>query len=239
MNTIIRTCYHRFHALPEQTTDRVLFLSGLVLACGEFYKQLFLYYRINHGTYDWWFFPFQLCSLPMYLCLMLPLLPKGRIKTALCTFMRDFGLLGGIAALLVPEGFSHIHWSLTLHGYLWHLLLIFISFFVWLCGRADSSRRGFRHAVLLYGICCVIATLINVLSPGRGQADMFYISPYHLNAQPVFHQLSLRLGIWPANLSYLLTVCMGARLIHAALAAADALPFFCAPPHSRPHESGK
>ena len=44
---------------------------GLVLALGELYKQLFLYQVVNQGRYDWWYFPMQLCSTPMYLCIIL------------------------------------------------------------------------------------------------------------------------------------------------------------------------
>lgn len=50
----------------------VLSACGLILAVSEIYKQGFLYYIVNGEQYDWWYFPFQLCSIPMYLCLLLP-----------------------------------------------------------------------------------------------------------------------------------------------------------------------
>lgn len=49
---------------------------GLVLALGELYKQLFLYQIVNQGRYDWWYFPMQLCSTPMYLCIILIFMHK-------------------------------------------------------------------------------------------------------------------------------------------------------------------
>ena len=51
----------------------------------------------------------------MYLCLLLPFLKHKSMKTAVCTFLQDFNLLGGLAALIVSEGFRGIHWTLTLH----------------------------------------------------------------------------------------------------------------------------
>lgn len=213
MKTSIRRLFARFSALPEQTTDRSLFIFGVALACGELYKQLFLYYHINHEAYDWWFFPFQLCSLPMYFCLLMPFLRRSRLKTAIDTFMQDFNLMGGIAALAVPEGFSNIHWSLTLHGYVWHILLIVIGLYIWICGRADLSKKGFLHTIPVFAVCCCIATFINITAPGH-RADMFYISPYHPSTQIIFHDLALRLGIQTANLLYLGTVCMGGGVMH-------------------------
>lgn len=212
-----KTIFTQLRDLPETATSHILFLSGILLAVTELYKQLFLFYRINHQSYDWWFFPFQLCSLPMYLCLMIPFLPSGRTKTALYTFMQDYSLMGGIAALIIPDGFCHIHWTLTLHGYLWHCLLILIGLLIYINGRSDLSRRGFLDTIPCFALSCCIATIINVWAPGHGRADMFYISPYTPSSQPVFHSLALHLGIQPANLLYLLTLLAGAAIIHRIL----------------------
>lgn len=217
MNKMIKTLLSQLHTLTDQDSDRILFSCGVFLSAAELYKQFFLFYVIYHQSYDWWFFPFQLCSLPMYFCLLLPFLPSGRIKTTLCTFMQDYGLLGGIAALIVPEGFRHIHWTLTLHGYVWHILLILISLFLLFTGRSDVSRRNFTDTVPLFAACCCIATAVNVLTPGRGSADMFYISPYTPGTQPVFRELALYLGILPANLLYLLTILTGSAILHILL----------------------
>lgn len=208
-----------FRTLTEKHGDRILNGCGWFLLVCEIYKQLFLYYTINHGNYDWWFFPFQLCSLPMYLCLLLPFLPDGRLKTVFYTFMQDFGLLGGIAALIVSDGFRHIHWSLTLHGYVWHLVLIFISLVIFSSGRSDLSLKGFLRILPFFALCCCIATLINVAAPGYGIADMFYISPYHPSTQLLIHDISLKYGILTGHLIYLSSVCLGGFLVHESFAA--------------------
>ncbi len=213
------TTFFRLRLLSDKTFSHILTICGIALLTSEAYKQLFLYFVINRQSYDWWFFPFQMCSLPMYLCLILPFIRNDSAKTILLTFMQDFGLLGGIAALLVPDGFRNIHWSLTIHGYVWHLILIFISIFIWLTGRSDLSRKGFFKILPFFVLCCAVAEAINILAPGHGQADMFYISPYHPSTQPVFHDLALSLGINITNLLYLLTVCLGGFLVHIMLAA--------------------
>lgn len=200
--------------LSDHTFSMILLGFGLFLGSCELYKQFFLYFIINHGSYDWWFFPFQLCSIPMYLCLLLPLLPAGSGKTRVYTFMQDFSIMGGIAALIIPEGFSHIHWTLTLHGYLWHISLIIISLLIWFCGRADTSLKGYFNMLPLFFLCCAAATLINVTAPGHGRANMFYISPLTETTQPFFCDLAVKIGIIPSNLLYLITVCIGAALVH-------------------------
>lgn len=201
-------------SLSDRSFSRFLFGCGIFLSACELYKQIFLYVVINGGHYDWWFFPFQLCSLPMYLCLILPFLREGSFKTTLYTFMQDFNLLGGLAALIIPEGFRHIHWSLTLHGYVWHILLVLIGLSIALSGRSDQSQKGYIRTIPVFVICCCIATLINLYTPGRGRADMFYITPYSPSSQPVFHELALILGNIPANLLYLGAICLGGYVVH-------------------------
>lgn len=91
----------------SRQTDLLLFLCSLILALTEIYKQLFIYYIENNGSYDWWYFPFQLCSIPMYLGLGIPFI-SPKLKNSFYSFIQDFGLLGGIMALAEPSGLMHL-----------------------------------------------------------------------------------------------------------------------------------
>ena len=198
--------------------DPVLFFSGLFLAVSETYKQAFLYVVVFDGFYNWWYFPFQLCSVPMYLCLALPLLPEGRVKGTVLTFLQDFGILGGVMALLVPEGFLWEYVTLTCHGFLWHFLLIFIGFYVAFSRQADSTKAGYLHTLPLYGVCCAIATAVN-LTVQRffwpySYANMFYINPCFPSEQAVFHTIAITFGTPVGLISYLAASCIGAFLVH-------------------------
>lgn len=204
--------------LPQAYRVRLLFFLGILLALSECYKQMFLYYIVNGRKYDWWYFPFQLCSLPMYFCLLLPLVKNRRLQLIILTFMQDFNLLGGIMALAEPSGLLHPYWFLTLHGLLWHILLIFIGLLIGFSHESDSSFTGYVSTLPLFLICCGIATLINVTAKPLGQADMFYISPYYPNNQAVFYTISQKLGVLPGNIIYLLSICTGGLLFHMIFA---------------------
>lgn len=192
----------------------LLFLCGILLAVTECWKQLFLYYVVNQQTYNWWYFPFQLCSLPMYFCLVLPFVFSSKKKTVLCTFMQDFNLLGGIMALAEPSGLFHPYWLLTLHGLVWHLLLIYIGLVIAFSHLSDTSFMGFVRTLPLFFGCCIIASVINRTAKPLGQADMFYISPYYPSAQIIFHEIALKFGISIGNTVYLLATCSGGFLFH-------------------------
>lgn len=230
------------HIRPE----RALLFTGLLLLFLELWKQVYLYFAVFQHTYHVWYLPFQLCSLPMYFCLLYAGLCKkaapvkavspdalrsakaersvyagfaGAFCSALCTFLSDFGLLGGVAALCYPYGFTFPeHPLLTLHGYVWHLLLIFLSLYISKSGLSDTKRAGFLKTLPLFFACAFLAFCLNVALHPYGDCDMFYISPYHLSSQPVFRRIDAAIGR-PAGIAvYLSAVVCGAYLCHVFLA---------------------
>jgi len=208
--------------LNRRSYYRILFLCGLVLALSELYKQLFIYYIVGQGRYDWWYFPFQLCSLPMYLCLLIPLFRGNAFGRILTTFVQDFGFLGGVMALLEPSGLLHPYWTLTLHGLSWHIMLVFISLFITFAQSTDAATAASAHSLTaylqmlpLFAIFCLIATAINTMT--HGAADMFYISPYYPVTQVVFDKISILYGTGAGIFIYLLSICLGGFLCHMGL----------------------
>lgn len=217
LSAVVYLAYDTSRKVKSTRVPILLFFCGLLLAATECWKQLFLYYIVNQQTYNWWYFPFQLCSLPMYFCLVLPFVSSKHKKTILYTFMQDFNLLGGIMALAEPSGLFHPYWFLTLHGLVWHLLLIYIGLVIAFSHLSDPSYMGFGRTLPLFFACCIIATIINRTAKPLGQADMFYISPYYPSAQFVFHEIALKYGISIGNGVYVSATCLGGFIFHVIL----------------------
>ena len=244
-------CAVKIKCIPYLRRIRVLTICGWVLAAAEIYKQLFLYYVVNNGVYDWWYFPFQLCSVPMYLCILLPLAGKvhislrsgsdmpardllrpenaesspGSLQSVFLTFMGCFTFISTAAALLYPQDFLRIYVTLTLHGFIWHGILLFISLTVFLSGMADLSQGGFVRSAVLFLILCAVAVCINIAaepamtaaySAGlirNPYAAMFYLNPYHISPQPVVSTIQKSAGI-PVGLAlYIAAITAAARII--------------------------
>ena len=194
--------------------NHVLAVTGIILAIGEIYKQLFFYCIIGKGSYDWWLFPFQLCSLPMYLCLLLPFLHNERRRKIVCTFLLDFNMMGAIATFIDPSGILHDYWTLTLHGLIWHLILIFIGFFIVLTRQADLSPKGFKATLPLFAFFCITAEILNVVLHPHGAINLFYISPYEISTQLLFSDIDRIFGRIAGICLYILAMIAGAYLIH-------------------------
>ena len=196
---------------------RLMVTAGILFGCLELLKQWYLVTAVFPDRYPVWYVPFQLCSMPIYLGLLYPFFPE-RLKRAAETFLVDFGLLGGAAALIVRDGFTFPeHPALTLHGWVWHLLMCALAIILWLRQTpGQSSPRGFAGTLPLLAVLALIAEGINVILHPFGDCDMFYISPYHLSSQPFFHDVDVVIGRPLGILFYLFAVILGAAIIHGA-----------------------
>ena len=191
----------------EKQNKIILWSVGGFLLVSEIYKQLFYTFYIGEGVYQWWIFPFQLCSVPMYLCLIAPLIKNEKIRQSFYTFLATYNLLGGFLAMFEQSGLSHEYVTLTLHAYVWHLSLVFVGFYLIASGRAAKSIKDYIPAIGVFAVLCVIAQGINVsfhhakwlnLVPEEQSLKMFYISPYYTTPIIVFKQIEEACG-WIVN----------------------------------------
>ena len=183
----------------EKTFRRVLLGCGIFLMLSEVYKQLFYTFYIYNVEYRWWIFPFQLCSIPMYLSVPVGIIGQGKVRRACCEFMLAYNLMGGFVAFIEPSGLVHEYWTLTLHAFIWHMLLVFIGLYIGATGHAGKSFKDFLPAAAMFVCLCGVAFIINLIlwKPSGGTINMFYVGP---DTSPiiVFKTISEKFG-WYVN----------------------------------------
>ncbi len=201
---------------------RVFFLVGILLTLSEIIKQFLLTFAVNGGSYYWWYFPFQLCSIPMYLMLLLPFLP-ARAQNTFLTFLATFGLLGGIAAFADTSGLHYTLAVLTAHSYLWHIVLILTGLYagITLIRTRVLCAGAFLVSALFYLLCCLAAIFINLTFDSYGTINMFYINPDYMMQQVIFRDIAVRLGNPAAIFLYISATICGAFLLFLIWKFAD------------------
>ncbi len=205
-------------AMTEKDVRRILVITGWILVFLEVFKQLFLYHIVNGGAFDLWFFPFQLCSVPMYLCILMPV-SGDNVRCTMLTFMGGYTFVSAAAALIYPADILRPYIALTVHGFIWHGLILFISLLIIFTGTADHSARGLLQAAVLFSMLCAAAIIINIAAESampairaahpavpHDWAAMFYLNPYHISPQPVVDTVQKAAGIPAGLLLYALTV---------------------------------
>lgn len=165
----------------DARTDRIVFSCGVAFFLLELYKQL-LYYFVLHGeVYDFSVFPFQFCSLPIYLCLAAPILPWERARKTVYRFLALFGVVGGYLVMGYPA-FSEIY-ALCIHSMLWHTLMIAIGGYLLIAVECGTNfRRDLVPTSLMFLLCFAIAIGLNfLLAPAADRTgtalNLFYMNP--------------------------------------------------------------
>ncbi len=193
--------------------QRVFLVAGTVLLVSEIWKQYCLTFVLNGGAYQWWYFPFQLCSVPMYLCFPLAFLKGGRSRDSLLAFFSDYTLLSGVIVFLDTTGMHYGYIPLTLHSFLWHFLLIVLGLFAGTRKR-DRGTRSFFGATAVYLMCCILAEVFNLCFDRFDIINMFYINPHYYMGQLGFRELLRFLPNQAVIGLYILATVFGALLFH-------------------------
>ncbi len=201
----------------EKGNRIVLCSAGGFLILSEVYKQLFYTFVIGGGSYQWWIFPFQLCSIPMYFCVIAPWLGDGPVRRGMYNFMLAFNLMSGAVAFTEPSGLCHEYWTLTLHAFIWHMLLVFVGLYLGFSGRAGLKLGDFRYAAAAFGALCLAAFAFNLIfwnmpaasDDPAGHMNMFYIGPAN-SPIIVFKDICLRFGWYVNTPIYIFCLCVAA-----------------------------
>lgn len=184
----------------DEKKNKILLLafSGVLIA-SEIFKQLFLFYVISDHSIAWGEFPFQMCSMPMYLCPIAVFCGNERVKRAAYGFMMCFNLLGGFAGVFEPSGVFLEQVPLTVHAIAWHYSLVFLAFYIIFSHRAGHTKEDYLDIVKLFVILCFIAFVINTLlgiTVGE-EVDMFFVGP-NPTTIIVFNSIAAKFG-WTAS----------------------------------------
>lgn len=212
---------------PE-LSDRLFFLCGVLMLSSEIWKQIVLTFFVGNGVYDWWYFPFQLCSVPMYVLLAYPWLRGPRIRQTLLAFLMSYCLLSGVIVFADTSGLQYPVFALSVHSYTWHILLILIGIgagLVYCRGLSGNNQvlfsrtlsrafplRPFLNGTALYLACCLVAEALNLTLDRYGLINMFYINPDYKMQQVFFRDLARVIGNLPSILVYIAATVLGAFL---------------------------
>lgn len=214
---IISTIFiaNKLKNISDKNHKRLLFGVGLFLVTIEIYKELFYYYVINNGHYDWSIFPFQLCDVPIYICLLVPFIKNKKIEETIYNFMVSYNLLGGFITFFEPSGIIREYFSMTLHGFIWHIILVFLGIYLALSGRCLKKRKDFKSSFIMFLILCLFALTLNLSlnNTSNGMLNAFYLGP-KISPIIVFSSISTNYGWFVNMIIYILSITFGAYLVY-------------------------
>lgn len=90
----------------ETYIRRFLLVETLLITVLEIYKQINFSFHVNGSQilfdYQWYAFPFQFCSTPMYIGLLTAVIRGKSLHEHLCSYLATYALFSGICVMVYP-----------------------------------------------------------------------------------------------------------------------------------------
>lgn len=186
--------------LSDSQFRKIMLGIGIALIVLEIFKQLIFAYDKDTGIwkYDWKQFPFQFCSVPMYVMVIVGCLKECKFRDYLCSFLATFGLFAGIIVMLYPSTVLSSIIVRFCQSMIHHMSMVIGGFVVIVSGKVKFEHKTVLKAMAVFSVAVCMAFLMNIifhLSGNTASFNMFYIGPFSDSDIPVFHQIGQSLNI--------------------------------------------
>ncbi len=187
---------------PQTQPWKVVFGVAVLVTILEIYKQINYSFGYEDGisfAYQWYAFPFQFCSTPMYVGLLAGLFRKGKVSDALMAYLATFAMFAGLYVMLYPGDVFVGTVGINIQTMICHGSMLVIGVYLLYCGRVKLKHKTVLKAAAVFAVCVTIAVVMNEAAYRTGLLEshtfnMFFVSPYCDPSLPVY---SLVQGVVP------------------------------------------
>ena len=175
----------KFKNCSDKAFRRIVLICWLIMATLEIYKQLVYSYSVEptviEWDYQWYAFPYQLCSTPLYVLPFVFILKDSKFRDAFVAYIGTFSLFAGTAVFCYPgDVFSHVV-GISIQTMVHHGLQIVLGVFFLVWSRKRINRWFFLKSIPVFASLVTIAMIANEAFMLLGideTFNMFYISPH-------------------------------------------------------------
>lgn len=181
--------------LSKNQVNNIVLLTAIVVAALEIMKQInFSFSAGDNGIefdYQWYAFPFQFCSTPMYVGLLAGLIRKGRLYDHLCAYLATYAVFAGLVVMFYPGDVFIGTICINVQTMICHGSMIPIGALLYASGVVKAEHKTIFRAGCVFSIAVALASVMNELAYVTGLLDsesfnMFYISPHCSPSLPVY-----------------------------------------------------
>ena len=165
---------------------RVVLVTAIMVIVLEIYKQINYSFSYENGIsfdYQWYAFPFQFCSTPMYIGLLAGLIKKGKVHDSLCAYLATYAMFAGLAVMIYPNDALIKTIGINIQTMICHGSMITIGIYLFATGHVKLEHKTVLKAMPVFAVTVSLAAVMNEIAYQVGLLEtetfnMFYISPY-------------------------------------------------------------
>lgn len=199
----------------KKYAPRVVFITAVVVFVLEIYKMINFGFEYENGisySFPWSSFPFQFCSTPMYVGLLVGLFRKGRIHDSLCAYLATFAVFAGLCVMVYPNDVFIETIGINVQTMICHGSMLTVGIYLFGSGYVKTEHKTVLKAIPVFCVMVAIAMGLNEWAFRSGLLEehffnMFYFSPHADPHLPVYSNVQNALGV--ANpLSFIIYVAV-------------------------------
>ena len=206
--------------ISEKIYRKVILFSWITIVILELYKQFNFSFSYEENKvvfdYQWYAFPYQFCSTPLYVLPFIAFAKNDKIYYPCVAYIMTYSLFAGLGVMAYP-GTIYVETLLinvqtTIHHGLQVVLGVLTA-----CVYKDKLRdlSFFVKGIWVFLIALFIALTLNLIAPliTKETFNMFFISPYFECTLPILS--SIKPNVWYPL--FLLIYTLGFTLVSLAV----------------------
>lgn len=187
----------------KKHATNVVFVTAVIVAVLEVYKMINFSFSYEDGVafdFQWYAFPFQFCSTPMYVGLLVGLFRRGKIHDALCAYLATYAIFAGLCVMAYPGDVFIETIGINIQTMVCHGSMITIGIYLLGSGHVKAENKTILKAIPVFCVMVAIAMGLNEWAHRSGLLEresfnMFYFSPYQDPHLPVYSTVQEALGV--------------------------------------------
>lgn len=223
IGAIILCATHK-KAKPTRVRNLIFWTSVVVLIL-EVYKQInytFSYGDAITADFQWYAFPWQFCSMPMYVGLLTGIFKKGKVYDALLAFLATYSTFAGLCVMLYPNDVFCRVLGINIQTMICHGTMITIGVYLLYSNHVKLEHRTMPKAMSVFASAMALAMIFNEIAHRSGLEEtfnMFFISPYHEPSLPVYSSVQAVIPFPWCTIIYFLAFSLASYVILLAAMA--------------------
>ena len=196
-------------------------ITAIVMIVGEVYKQFILSYnQTGEFVYQWYYFPMQFCSTPIYTITLCAILGKGKLYDWLSIYNGTFCLFAGLTVLVMPSTVYSRYFGVCIQSMLHHALMVIVGAIALKTYAKNLSVKLFLGGIGVFLFFFAIAEVLNFVIPAftNQQVNMYFISKGMDLDMPILSHVKNAFPYWVFVSMY--------ALVHTEIAVGVAYLFY-------------
>lgn len=174
---------------------RLLIGSSVLVILLEVYKQINFSFSYDGNQisfdYQWYAFPFQFCSTPMYVGLLAGLTKNSKMHQGLCAYLATFSVFAGLCVMVYPPQVFVSTIGINIQTMVCHGCMLTIGIYLLRTGYVPARHKTILKAIPVFFVAVSLAMGMNEIAYRSGLLEretfnMFLISPYCEPSLPVY-----------------------------------------------------